>query len=179
VLWPFYHFYIRVRSKCLWRAILITLLFLDIIHFSVIFYLKQRFGDWILSPTSVKSLLSWAESIELVLNSEHLREHSIAYINQAQHKTSVRVKTNIWDISLTLTLSQHAYITIFVLRISPRYSDALETISVSGPFSKLNVHSVGHWWKQDQLEMPSRWSSVCTASHVIVADVTSAKQADL
>jgi hypothetical protein len=44
------------------------------------FYLKQRFGDWILSPTSGKSLLSWAQSIELVLISEHQRQHKIGYI---------------------------------------------------------------------------------------------------
>jgi hypothetical protein len=40
------------------------LTFLDIIHHPV-FYLK-RFGDWILSPSSGKSPLSWAQSIELV-----------------------------------------------------------------------------------------------------------------
>jgi hypothetical protein len=39
--------------------------------------------------------------------------------------------------------------------------DALESISMSGPFSKLNIHSVWHWWKLDLLEKPSRWSSVC------------------
>jgi hypothetical protein len=30
------------------------------------FLLKQYFGDWILSPSSGKNLLSWAQSIELV-----------------------------------------------------------------------------------------------------------------
>jgi hypothetical protein len=44
---------------------------------------------------------------------------------------------------------------------------------------KINIPSVEHWWKLDRLEMPSRRSSVCTASHVIVSDVTSVKQADL
>jgi hypothetical protein len=38
---------------------------------------------------------------------------------------------------------------------------------------------MGHWWKPDQLEMPSRQSSVCIASHVTVTDVTLVKQADL
>jgi hypothetical protein len=33
--------------------------FLDIIHLPV-YYLKQCFGDWIVSPSSGKSLLSWA-----------------------------------------------------------------------------------------------------------------------
>jgi hypothetical protein len=66
-----------------------------------------------------------------------------------------------------------------MLRASLRNSDALETVSMSGPFSKLNIHSVGHWWKLDGSEMPGRRSSVCTAFHVTVADVASAKQADL
>jgi hypothetical protein len=66
-----------------------------------------------------------------------------------------------------------------MLRVSPRNSDALETVTMSGPFSKLNIHSMGHLWKLDQLEMPSKQSSVCTISHVILADVTSVKQADL
>jgi hypothetical protein len=38
---------------------------------------------------------------------------------------------------------------------------------------------VGHWWKLDQSEIPNRRSSVCTISHVIATDITSAKQADL
>jgi hypothetical protein len=52
---------------------------------------------------------------------------------------------------------------------------------MSGPFSRLDIHSVGHWWKLDQLEMPSRRStrSLWTISHVTVADVTSAEQAHL
>jgi hypothetical protein len=45
------------------------LLFLDIIHRHV-FYLKQHFGDWILSTSSGKNVLSWAKSIELVLSPE-------------------------------------------------------------------------------------------------------------
>jgi hypothetical protein len=31
-----------------------------------VFNLKQRFGDWIMSPSSGKSLLSWAQSKEQV-----------------------------------------------------------------------------------------------------------------
>jgi hypothetical protein len=53
-----------------------------------------------------------------------------------------------------------------MLRVSPRNSDALETVSMSEPFLKLNMQSVGRWWKLDQLEMPSRRSSVCIISHV-------------
>jgi hypothetical protein len=39
--------------------------FVDIIHHPVL-YLKQRFGDWILSLSSGKNLLSWAQSVKLV-----------------------------------------------------------------------------------------------------------------
>jgi hypothetical protein len=60
-----------------------------------------------------------------------------------------------------------------------RNSDALETIWVSGLFSKLNIQSMRHWWKLGRIEMSSRRSSLCTISHVIVADVTSSKQVDL
>jgi hypothetical protein len=49
---------------------------------------------------------------------------------------------------------------------------------MSEPFSKLNIHSMWHWWKLDWWEMPSRHKCVCTISHVIVADVTSVKQAE-
>jgi hypothetical protein len=31
-----------------------------------------------------------------------------------------------------------------ILRVFPRNSDALETVSTSAPFSKLNIHSMGH-----------------------------------
>jgi hypothetical protein len=32
----------------------------------------------------------------------------------------------------------------------------LGTVSISRPFSEQNTHSVGHWWKLDRLETPSR-----------------------
>jgi hypothetical protein len=38
--------------------------FLDIIYRHVLLLKTRRFGDWILSPSSGKSLLSWAQSIE-------------------------------------------------------------------------------------------------------------------
>jgi hypothetical protein len=45
-------------------------MFLNIIHRPVFIYehshKTQRFGDWILSPSSGKNLLTWAQSIELV-----------------------------------------------------------------------------------------------------------------
>jgi hypothetical protein len=50
---------------------------------------------------------------------------------------------------------------------------------ISGPFSKPNIHSMGHWWKLNWLQMPSRQSSVCKAPHMIVADVTFVKHRDL
>jgi hypothetical protein len=39
---------------------------------SPFFYLKARFGDWTLPPSSGKSLLKWAQSIELAPISERL-----------------------------------------------------------------------------------------------------------
>jgi hypothetical protein len=38
---------------------------MDITHHPV-FYIKQRSADWVLSPSSGKNLLSWAQLIELV-----------------------------------------------------------------------------------------------------------------
>jgi hypothetical protein len=35
-------------------------------------------------------------------------------------------------------------VTILMLWVFPRNSDAMGTVSISGSFSKLNVHSVGH-----------------------------------
>jgi hypothetical protein len=40
------------------------------------------------------NLLSWAQSIALVLISGHQHQHKIGYIIQAQHKPSARVKIN-------------------------------------------------------------------------------------
>jgi hypothetical protein len=41
------------------------------------FYLKQRFGDWILSPCSGKNLLNWTQSIELVHIFRQKYQHKI------------------------------------------------------------------------------------------------------
>jgi hypothetical protein len=43
-----------------------------------------------------------------------------------------------------------------IFRVTPSNSDALETISMSGPFSKLNIYYMRYWRKQDWFEMPSR-----------------------
>jgi hypothetical protein len=48
------------RNVNLYSGIIIGLL--DIIHHPV-FSLKQRFGDWILSPSSNRNLLRWAQSL--------------------------------------------------------------------------------------------------------------------
>jgi hypothetical protein len=63
--------------------------------------------------------------------------------------------------------------------VSPRNSDSLGTVSISGLFAELNIHSVGQGWKLDRLEVLSKRSSDCTPSHVIVSGVTSVKQVDL
>jgi hypothetical protein len=44
------------------------------------------------------NLLSWGQSLELVPISGHLHQHKIRHTNQAQHKPSARVKTNIKNI---------------------------------------------------------------------------------
>jgi hypothetical protein len=57
----------RIKSKSLWRWYINTIIvFLDIVYCPVSFYLKQRFGDCILSPSSGRNLFSWNQSMELV-----------------------------------------------------------------------------------------------------------------
>jgi hypothetical protein len=73
-------------------------MFLDIIHRPV-FYLKHTSFRRLDSVSVFRwNLLSWAEPIELVPISGHQYQHEIGYINQAQHKPSARVKTNIENI---------------------------------------------------------------------------------
>jgi hypothetical protein len=48
-------------------------MFLDIIHCLVQSLKTQRFGDWILSPSSGKIFLSWVQSIEIDIASPYLR----------------------------------------------------------------------------------------------------------
>jgi hypothetical protein len=67
--------------------------FLDIKYLSD-FSLKTTIGDWILSPSSGKILLSWAQPIEPDPISEHQNKHKTEYINQTQHNPSAGVKTN-------------------------------------------------------------------------------------
>jgi hypothetical protein len=84
-----------------WKCRYVTetvVVFLGIIHRPVFIYKMQRFGGRILSPSSDESLLSWAQSIELVRISGHQNPHKIGYINKSQHKLSVGVKTNIKNI---------------------------------------------------------------------------------
>jgi hypothetical protein len=53
---------LQVKCRSLWRYINMIGVFFDIIHRPG-FNLRQRFGDWILSPSSGQSLLSWGQSI--------------------------------------------------------------------------------------------------------------------
>jgi hypothetical protein len=70
-----------------------NIVFLDVIQPPVSIWNTQRFGDWILSPSSGESLLSWVSSIDLVPTYGHHHQHKIGYLNQAQNKASLRVKT--------------------------------------------------------------------------------------
>jgi hypothetical protein len=69
---------------------------------SCFLFKTRRFGHLILSVSSVKNLLSWPQSIELIPLSEHQHQQKKGYINQAQHKPLARVKTNIKNIRFTL-----------------------------------------------------------------------------
>jgi hypothetical protein len=88
----------EIRSKSLWWWYINTNMFLDIIHHPVLFktpsgfYLKHvsETGFWL---CLLVKLLRWAQLIQLIPISGHLPQHQIEYINQAQHKWSVRVTT--------------------------------------------------------------------------------------
>jgi hypothetical protein len=59
---------------------------------------KQRFGDWVLSPSSGKSLLSWAQSTELV----YLRTPESESQSRCDRRSvgqSVLVSSPIWALS--------------------------------------------------------------------------------
>jgi hypothetical protein len=59
------------------------------------FYLKHNVLETGFSLRLQVDLLSWTQSVELGHISEHLHQHRIGYKNQAQHKLSARVNTNI------------------------------------------------------------------------------------
>jgi hypothetical protein len=63
-----------------------------------VFYLKQHFGDWILSPSSGKNLLCWGQLTEVVRISGHQQQPKIGYINQPQYKPSAKVKAHFKNI---------------------------------------------------------------------------------
>jgi hypothetical protein len=67
---------------------------LDIIHRPVFISIARRFGDWILSSSSGGTYIFGPESIELV----PIPPSQDRIYNQAQHKSSARVKTNIKNI---------------------------------------------------------------------------------
>jgi hypothetical protein len=63
------------------------------------FYLKHTVVRRLDSVSIFRwNLLSWVQPTELVPISGNQHPHKIEYINQAQHKPSVRVKTNIKNI---------------------------------------------------------------------------------
>jgi hypothetical protein len=51
-------------------------------HYASSGFFKQGFGDWILSPSSGKSLLCWAQSTELISITGYQSQRQIGYINQ-------------------------------------------------------------------------------------------------
>jgi hypothetical protein len=67
----------------------------------------------------------------------------------------------------------------YVKAISEKFRRIGNRFNFKTIFKTKHTLRVGHWWKLDRLEMPSRQSSVCTISHVTVADVISTIQADL
>jgi hypothetical protein len=72
------------------------------------FYLKHTMFRILVSVSVFRwNLLSWAQSSELVLISGHEHQYKIGYINQTQHKPSVRVKTNI---KITPRMSPRTYV---------------------------------------------------------------------
>jgi hypothetical protein len=65
---------------------------LDINH--PVFLLKQLFGDWILSPSSGKSSLCWAQSTELTSISGHQNQLQTEYVKTIINNcTSMRPST--------------------------------------------------------------------------------------
>jgi hypothetical protein len=72
---------------------------------SGILFKTQRFGNWILFPSSSKSLLSWAQSIEPVPISRHQRQHKVKYTNQTQHEPHAGVETKIKKKTFIKTLN--------------------------------------------------------------------------
>jgi hypothetical protein len=103
------------------------------------------------------NLLSWAQSIELGLNSGHQHEHKIQY-------TSARVKTNVKNIKQTWGLDQHAYEEghkiclnkVKVLQIEPNttYRKYKESVRMS---------LVAHPITQPKMDISPIWTPVITA----------------
>jgi hypothetical protein len=62
----------------------------------------------------------------------------------------------------TILLQIQYILALFLkFRVFLRNYDTLGAISMSGPFSKLNIQSTGYWWNLEQWEMPSWQSRVC------------------
>jgi hypothetical protein len=80
-------------QKLGWWYINSVIVFLDIIHNPVLF----KTTVWRLNSISICrwTLFSWVHSIYVVTISGPHNKHNISYMNQAQHKPSVRVRTHI------------------------------------------------------------------------------------
>jgi hypothetical protein len=76
------------------RTVATNIMFLDIIHPSVL-YKKHDVSETGFCLRLQVKLISWTQSIELVPISGHLRQHKIEYTSQAHHKPSARAKTKI------------------------------------------------------------------------------------
>jgi hypothetical protein len=103
----------------------------------LIFYLKQRFGDWLLSPVFRWNLLSLGQSIDLLPISGHQHQHKMGYMNHPQHKRSARVTTNVKNIKRTahtwgLALIFMHCLTVSVYKIGgfSEYKPSLKTNSL-------------------------------------------------
>jgi hypothetical protein len=93
-----------VRYTSLWRWYINTIImFLDIIHRPLLFKTQQRFGDWILSPSSVGAFSVLAQSIELVPISGHLYQNYVTIERQSARMSWCQAP--IWDLTKFLFLS--------------------------------------------------------------------------
>jgi hypothetical protein len=64
---------------------IIIIVFSDIIH-------RQSFEDWILSPSSGKSLLNWAQSIEMI--GFYLRTERESSLRKEVHNNCINISSS-------------------------------------------------------------------------------------
>jgi hypothetical protein len=86
----------------------------------------------VLYPSSGKTLLSWARSVELVPISWHRHQYKIGYMNQPQHKPAVTVKTNMKSIKKLHTWGlepmsmQYAMASVYKISVLWEYKPSLK-----------------------------------------------------